>query len=188
MVLVIGFFLIHLLRTCVPRVPDSFFIFNEDEDNKLILATKYRPVRHFETVIPQMAEPPCTQKSSSIEFKLKYVPKSVSQTEMSDMGSHKDQHYESSDEEEEIEMITYHKEPELEVIEENIEPTKTEDSGKKQRFDTEVMNISNEHGSVSYEVEEKHPRPAEATERKQKPKLKNKGPTDSLALKKPKFS
>lgn len=186
MLLVIGFFLIHLLRTCVPRVPDNFFIFNEDEDNKLILATQYRPVRQFGTVIAQKVRQPEAQKSSSIRFKPTYMPVSVSQAKTSDVGSHKDQKYESFDDEEEIKLITYHKEPEFEVIKDDVEPTKLDASEKRPRFDTEVTNISVDFKNVSYETEERYPRSTQSAERSHRPKLKNKGPADSLTLKKPK--
>lgn len=169
MLLVIGFFLIHLLRTCVPRVPDNFFIFNEDEDNKLILATQYRLVRQFRTVITERIQPDA-QKSSSIRLKPTHMPVSVSQVETSDLGSRNDQKYESSDNEEEIKLITYHKEPELEVIEQNVEPAKMEAAGKRPRFDTEVTNISHDFKNVSYEIEGQHHRSAESTEHKHKKK------------------
>lgn len=80
MVMIIVFFLIHLLRTCLPAVPDSFFIFNEDEDNKLILSTKFVAPSHS---LRQAAEEPKVPSDiSSFRFKSIPVP-SISKEDIS---------------------------------------------------------------------------------------------------------
>lgn len=72
MVIVIISFLIYLLKTCLPSVPDSFFIFNEDEDNTLILSSKY--IAPSEALRQATIRPPPTQPPQTSSFRFKSIP------------------------------------------------------------------------------------------------------------------
>ncbi|KAF2903560.1 hypothetical protein ILUMI_02633 [Ignelater luminosus] len=126
MVMIIVFFLIHLLRTCLPAVPDSFFIFNEDEDNKLILSTKFvAPSQSLRQVaVPQKLP------ADTSSFRFKSIPvSSISEENLSfpRIISRRDQITPSTEElhgnasynsnlpEMELQSLTYKEEIKLEV-------------------------------------------------------------------------
>ncbi|KAL3279786.1 hypothetical protein HHI36_017294 [Cryptolaemus montrouzieri] len=56
--------LVYLLKTYIPAITDNFFIFNEDEDNKLVIKSQLKS-HVWQKLKKQVKDPPCFCQTSS---------------------------------------------------------------------------------------------------------------------------